>query len=253
LPLALARETWCNDLKIFLLLFIMLLSLVITTYNRYDSFLEKTLKLYLENPHINEIVILDDCSDDYGKINANFKDEKLKVYKQEKNVGTLKNKINACQKATGDWICLMDSDNFCDITYFEALKDFWNLNSNYNQSYIYHPSRALPAQNFEKFIGIRINKENWNHIFNEECLINNGNYVFHRSIVKYVEPILIDNTKTHAIDVKYMNYFWIKAGISIVVVPNMIYNHTIHPGSFYINTHKESDSFNQSFNWKLIL
>ena len=146
----------------------------------------------------------------------------------------------------------MDSDNFCDIDYCEAFINFWILNAgNYNTKYIYQPMIAIPAHNFSKYIGILINKENWNSI-NDECLLNNGNYVFHKSIVKYIEPILSENIQTYAIDVKYMNYIWIKnSEVSIVVVPNMKYIHTIHPGSLYITTAKISDTFNYQFDWKI--
>lgn len=226
------------------------ISLVITTYNRFDTFLYKNLSYYLENPYIKEIVIYDDCSDDYYKILKYFQNEKIKLYKQDQNVGALKNKINACQKATNDWICLMDSDNFCNITYFEALQNYWNINGT-NINTIYQPEKGFPAQDFSKYIGTPLSCENWNNN-TDECLVNNGNYVFHKSIVKYVEPILNQSINTYAIDVKYMNYYWIKNGISIVIVPKMYYDHTIHPGSLYITTCKISDKFNSEFNWKII-
>lgn len=226
------------------------ISLVITTYNRFDTFLFKNLLYYLENPYIKEIVIYDDCSDDYEKIRNYFQNDKIKLYRQDKNVGALKNKINACQKATKEWICLMDSDNFCDITYFEALLDYWNKNGS-NTNYIYQPQKGFPAQDFTKYIRCVINKDIWNSL-EDECLVNNGNYVFHKSIVKYVELILDEDINTYAIDVKYMNYYWIKSGISIIIVPDMYYDHTIHPGSLYITTCKISDRFNSEYNWKII-
>ena len=229
------------------------ISLVITTYNRFDTFLKNTLLYYLKNPYFNEIVIYDDSSDDYIKISDSFKNEinsgKIKLYTQVKNMGALKNKICACLKASNEWICLMDSDNLCNVDYCNALSAFWNA-GNYDTKYIYQPERALPAQDFSKYIGMSIDKSNWNSI-NDECLLNNGNYVFHKSILQYVVPILNETIETHAIDVKYMNYYWIKNGVSLVVVPNMIYHHTIHQGSFYVNTHTDSDIFNKNFDWNI--
>lgn len=226
------------------------ISLVITTYNRFDTFLYKNLVYYLENPYVKEIIIYDDCSDDYEKLRNYFQNDKIKLYRQDKNIGALKNKITACQVATKEWICLMDSDNFFDISYFEALFDYWNKNGK-NENYIYQPQKGFPMQDFTKYIGKVIDKDFWNTL-NDECLVNNGNYVFHKSIVKFVEPILNEDINTHAIDVKYMNYYWLKNGVSIVIVPEMYYDHTIHPGSLYITTCKISDKFNSEFNWKII-
>jgi glycosyltransferase involved in cell wall biosynthesis len=228
-------------------------SLVITTYNRFDNFLKNTLVYYLQNSYFDEIVIYDDCSDDYAKICERFVNEinsgKIKIYTQTKNVGALKNKICACLKATNEWICLMDSDNLCETDYITHLIQFWNTIV-YSTNVIYQPERGLPAQNFSKYIGITVDKSSWNSI-NDECLLNNGNYVLHKSILPYVVPILDETIETYAIDVKYMNYYWVKNGVSIMVVPNMTYHHTIHPGSLYINTCAISDNFNQNFNWKM--
>ena len=79
----------------------------------------------------NKIDLIDreQAYEHYDKLKQNYSNYincgKIKIYKQEHNVGALKNKIFACTKATNEWICLMDSDNYCDEIYIEALYDFW--------------------------------------------------------------------------------------------------------------------------------
>src|SRR5665647_3469478 len=86
-------------------------SLAITTYNRYN-FIEKDLGRYIENKFINEIVINDDSSDDYSKLQK-FKNEssKLKLFRNEFNLGVIKNKIKTISLSSNEFVLLLDSDN----------------------------------------------------------------------------------------------------------------------------------------------
>jgi hypothetical protein len=78
-------------------------SLCITTLDRYDEFLSKNLQKYLENPYIDEIIINDENGNDFEKINNNFKNEKLKVFKNETILGPFLNKIDVLKKAKNNW------------------------------------------------------------------------------------------------------------------------------------------------------
>jgi glycosyltransferase involved in cell wall biosynthesis len=229
-----------------------MISLVITTYNRFETFLQKNIDKYLTNPYLSEIVIMDDCSSDYAKLVAAYSHiSKIKILSQAVNQGALRNKIMACGHASGPWICLMDSDNFADVDYFVALYEEWSKHPPC-ESCVYAPTQAGKL-NYNHLAGKTITTSNWNEIQRqEEPFVNTGNYVFHISILRYLTPILTMNTSTvYAMDVKFMNYFLIKNGIKILAVENMRYDHVVHPGSFYINTDRLSSMFNERFNWKL--
>ena len=222
-------------------------SLVITTYNRFDTFLDRYLSEYLNNKYISEIVISDDCSQDYDKLIAKYSSiPKLKIIQQPQNLGALKNKIVACTHASKEWICLMDSDNFCGPDYFEALIHYWNSYSPAT-NIIYSPVHARPSFNFSDYIGTVVNNNNLNRVHG--ALVNLGNNVFHKSIVQHMLPILDETIDVYAIDVKYINYKLFKKDISLVVVPGMMYDHVVHPGSFYLNTQANSTFFDKTFNW----
>jgi len=224
-------------------------SLVITTFNRFDTFLDKHITNYLNNKYISEIIISDDCSGDYDKlINKYSSNPKIKIVQQPQNIGALKNKISACTHATREWICLMDSDNYCDIDYFDALISYWSTNPS-NKTTIYSPVDALPRFNFSEYLGKTIDITNWKPV--NGCLTNLGNNVFHKSIVPYMTPILSENIEVFAMDVKYINYKLFSKGVNLVVVPNMRYNHALHAGSFYINTESSSIKFDAAFNWDM--
>lgn len=222
-------------------------SLVITTYNRFDSFLDRYLSEYLNNKYISEIVISDDCSDDYAKLIAKYSSvPKVKIIQQPQNLGALKNKIVACTHASKEWICLMDSDNYCGPDYFEALIHYWNTYSS-NKKIVYSPVEARPSFNFSDYVGSVIDNQNLNRV--RGALVNLGNNVFHKTVVEHMLPILSETIEVYAIDVKYINYKLFKKGISLVVVPGMAYNHVVHQGSFYLNTEANSAHFDKTFNW----
>lgn len=223
-----------------------MISLVLTTYHRFDSFLSKNMEKYLTNDLFQEIVVLDDCSDDYDKLKTKYgNNDKIKIHRQPQNVGVYRNKVAAMNLASSDWICLMDSDNFCARDYFDALAAFWRTHGQ-DENTIYCPVRAGPFD-YSKWVNTTIDKSNWNRMHEEAgILLNTGNYVFHRSIMDKLHGSCPD-----ACDVIYANYVWVKAGCALRVVPNMTYDHVVHDGSVYLKTQELAVDFIQKFDWNM--
>jgi len=72
------------------------ISLCIPTYNRFEKFLKKNLKLYLENPYLDEIIICDEDGKDMEKIIADFSNEpKISVFKNDTILGAFLNRLFA--------------------------------------------------------------------------------------------------------------------------------------------------------------
>lgn len=225
----------------------MTLSLAITTYNRFESFLKENIDKYLENEIINEIVVCDDCSDDYDKLVKTYGD-KIKVYKNDINLDCYKNKLRVSQYASCDWICLMDSDNFCGKDYFDALFKYWDMHGA-DPSCIYMPEKALPNFDYSKYSGKIIDKTNWNECVSvDEPCFNTCNLVFHKSALTCQLDHDID---PHGVDSLYMNYTWVKFGMKLVVVPGMMYTHTVHAGSHYILNESKTHVFKNNFLFKI--
>jgi len=99
-----------------------LLSIVIPVYN-VESFLEETIESFLEDDFDDfEIIAIDDCSSDnsYNILEKySRKDERVKIYKNEKNCGKNDTVNYGLSLATGENIALFDSD---DINIFGRLK-----------------------------------------------------------------------------------------------------------------------------------
>ena len=84
-----------------------MITVAIPYYNN-EKYLEKVLELLLSSDFVSEIIIHDDFSD--HQIESN--DPKIKVYRNDVNLGAFKNKYLAVSKSTNEWVYLLDSDNY---------------------------------------------------------------------------------------------------------------------------------------------
>lgn len=217
----------------------MKLSLCITTYNRTDMVLEVFEKVY-DHPLIDEIVICDDHSDsehfrrltDLLFILSQTKDaSKVKLFRNEKNLGMSLNKREAVSKAKNEWVALIDSDNIIPVEYFDSLPEFWYM----NKHLICHPELAEPEHDYSQFteeIITSINAKDYLHHREFRCLLNNCNYIVNRD--EYLRVYKYDETIKES-DTIYFNTLWLEAGNAFYVVPGMKYHHRKHSGSGWLN------------------
>lgn len=227
----------------------MQLSLCIPTINRW-SFLSVNIPKYLENPYIHEIVITDENGNDAKKIRETFDDPRIKVYVNDYMLGPFLNKRRAVSLATNELICLMDSDNFAPVSYFEAFYKFLDRNP-YDVNAIYSPSYTIPQDNhpgfdFRMFLNVTIDKTNYKPEYaKNEVIFNVGNYISSKALHQKL-VLTADETKrakdSFAADVVYSNYLLLtRADAKIITVPDMAYDHVVHAGSIYELTRSFTD------------
>lgn len=89
-------------------------SIIMPNYN-CEKFIAETINSVLAQTYDDwELIIVDDCStDDSVKIIKEFceKDERIKLFVQEKNQGGAAARNLALREATGKWIAFLDSDD----------------------------------------------------------------------------------------------------------------------------------------------
>jgi len=222
----------------------MKLTLAITTYNRSEMVMEVFEKVH-DHPLIDEIVIVDDASDFdkynelyqliyFGDYKAKHKDLdswKIKLFRNEKNLGMSRNKREAVSKAKNEWVILFDSDNILYPEYLDALAhcEFDNNKT------IYHPSLAEPEHDYSQFNGMVIDKTNAKEYLKERefrVMMNSCNYIVNRD--EYLKVYKYDETIKES-DTIYFNTLWLQAGNAFYVVPGMKYHHRKHSGSGWLN------------------
>lgn len=223
-----------------------MISLCITTYNRDQMTVDSFAKVY-NDERIDEIVIVDDHSDETIFANLQFMVnglDKVKLFRNEKNLGCYHNKRQSVECASQEFVILLDSDNQIDTSYLDAI-DFIKLKE--NNRVLYQPEFARPHFDFRNYSGKTFYRS-WikNYTVQQTFLtmLNAMNFLVNRN--EYL--LIFDSAKEEpwTADSIYFNYLWLAAGNSIYVTPGMQYDHLVHDGSHYKNNvHKTGNFYNE--------
>lgn len=113
----------------------MKISVAMASYNGEKFILEQLISIYNQTKKVDEIVIVDDCSQD-GTIAAihNFVEEhsecKVRLFENEQNLGYKKNFYKAMSLCEGDIILLCDQDDIWMENKVERLSEIFQKNDN---------------------------------------------------------------------------------------------------------------------------
>ena len=142
-----------------------LISVLMTAYNR-EKYIAEAIESVLGSSYINfELIIVDDCSNDRtADIVKEFalKDERIRFYINEKNLGDYPNRNKAAEYAKGKYIKYCDSDDkLFDWTLEYCVKmmekyphagiGILNLNKDVREEYL-SPADAINMNFFQKEI-----------------------------------------------------------------------------------------------------
>lgn len=219
----------------------MSLSLGITTHNRIVETVRLITSAY-HCPEIKEIVIVDDCSDDYEKLLNWAHFPKIKLFRNEVNLGCFKNKLEVIKKCTQNHVMLIDSDNVIDASYVKKAVE------NINGRDIIAPSKALPHFDYTTLIGTldksRLGEIRYNNTL--DCALNTCNYVLPRLEFTEFMQTLDLTYDWKGVDSLYIAVEWLKSGRNIKIVDGMEYIHEIRPyDSVYLKTENPEEIKNK--------
>lgn len=111
-----------------------LVSIILPTYNRRDM-LEYALLSALNQTYKNiEIIIGDNCSQDDTENFCNewqHKDNRIKYYRQNRNIGPFANTDNLLSKISGEYFVFLNDDDWLDLDYVEQSLVFLEENPSY--------------------------------------------------------------------------------------------------------------------------
>lgn len=208
------------------------LSLCITTYNRFDLTIESFAQV-IDDPRINDIVVLDDCSTDgsYDKLVEHYKGiPKVRVIRQAQNRGMSMNKRDAIGYAKNEWVIIFDSDNKLGKDYLDAL----DAVGEFAQNTLYLPVAANPQFDYWKFSGLTITAKNIGKYMRDEmfrCALNTCNCLVNRD---YYTNTFIEDSKVGCADTINHIYNHLKRGGELYFVPGMEYFHLVGPQSGFM-------------------
>jgi len=100
-----------------------LVSVFIPTYNREKYVFESVCSILNQSFKDFELIVVDDGSTDHTRdILASIKDERLKVYFNDKNMGIPYTRNRGIELASGEYFALLDSD---DVATVDRLRETW--------------------------------------------------------------------------------------------------------------------------------
>ena len=232
----------------------MKVSFAVLAYNESDPTrakgerLLRSLSAAREHPDIDEIVVVDDGSDDYlWLLRLLEKVPKVKLYHNETNLGVFLNKIEVVARSTGDWVIVSDSDNYKNATHIDKA-----LSLSLDPDVWYCPSFARPAFDYRHLTGEysleTIGSLGLMQQFTR-CCLNTGNQLVHQqtfmglfsryqgtnywlNMWRHFPDVPLAERSTHywrqvwdANDSMLFNMLWLCAGKRLAIVEGLEYDH----------------------------
>ena len=223
------------------------ISVVIPTYNTSKYFKEAT-ELLIKSDFVEEIVVIDDCStkEDWNNLQqivSELNCDKIKLYTNEKNLGGFRNKYLGVQKASCDWVFLLDSDNFVEDATLGIISSIEDPDPNI----CYAPQVLMKHQgsshgehvvyNFNYDI-IGVNEAQDAFLKRTEYFdwfMNTGNFVFNKE--KYLKNLQKGFNSTDeplfACSIAF-SYHWMINGGVYKIVDGWRYNHRFRNDSYWM-------------------
>lgn len=230
-----------------------MLSVVIISYNQ-----EKYIKDAIEsviNQKTNyeyEILLADDCSpDNTGKIMKEYAEKYpklIKIIERKKNLGGTQNQLDACQKATGKYITVLEGDDYWNndrkiqeqIDFLEKNPEFIGVSHLQEGRSLNNEFMGLfPSSIDEDFIINDLNELLKGKKYSETSTIYRNIYNNEENVESIKQLLSIDQTIA---DAQLCSYLVSLGKIYVIAKPMMVYRIRNNDGeSNYNSTHKVNE------------
>lgn len=96
----------------------MKISVITASYN-YENYIRETIQSVINQSYTDwEMIIIDDCSTDNSvEVIKSFRDDRIKLFVNEKNIGLKETLKLGIKEAAGDWIVFLESDDILKSDY----------------------------------------------------------------------------------------------------------------------------------------
>jgi hypothetical protein len=223
-----------------------LLTVAITTMDRWEEFLSSSLPGYLSNAMVTHVLICDENGADVAAImESPWRDHpKLILSQNSERLGIYHNKRGCIRQSPTEWVALLDSDNTFGEDYFAALAAIWRTEGAHPRhiygagSKVYH-NLLLDVKDQVNHGDLVLHRANWNDVvysledWNHLC--NGGNWVLHRSAGDVLPGAdTVRDEDVLATDAIVMLRILVFHGFSLDVRAALGYTHNGHLGSSFV-------------------
>jgi glycosyltransferase involved in cell wall biosynthesis len=233
----------------------MRISVAVPHYNN-ASFIAECISQAVLHDIVDEVLVCDDASDDFQALLSAlsaFPSGKVRVVRNEDNLGVHLNKIKAVSECRNEWVMLFDSDNVLTREYIDGMVGAcgWEERTIYAPGHIEkidELGRGIGHFDYDGFAGVtdRSNffaRPHQSSLF--QAMLNTCNYLVHgptwarcarRHAPRY------DIRAISSLDSMTMLCDWIAEGNRVDVIRGVGYLHRIHPGSSYLRHMRAIDA-----------
>lgn len=164
-----------------------MISFAVTAYNemaegrKCGQLILNCIRAAMQHPAIGEVVVVDDGSEDFGKLLRMLTDKpKVRLFDNVHNLGVFGNKLEAIAQCSGEWVITCDSDNVMDETFINDLVGI--IETEKEPRTWYCPSFARTHFDYRGLVG-KYTLGNVAEMMAEPmaaCCLNTGNQTVHR-------------------------------------------------------------------------
>jgi glycosyltransferase involved in cell wall biosynthesis len=194
-----------------------MVSVIIPNYNN-EIFLKNVISKILNNTYNNiEIIVVDDKSTDNSiNIIKKFKSDKIRILENKENSGTYYSRNRGILMSKGEYILIVDGDDYIDSTYIENMvnylknidKKIWGYGVHFERVYLNNDLNII-QKNISTSYNILFKRKLFNYLgfFQNSRFGADSEFIYRAQ--KYNYPIKLDhnnnNIQYHANSLKNKN------------------------------------------------
>ncbi|OUW38363.1 MAG: hypothetical protein CBD44_00945 [Flavobacteriaceae bacterium TMED184] len=231
-----------------------LISVAIPTFNS-SLYLKDCLNSLLNVKIIGEIIISDDCSNDFEFEEINNIVEglnttkEIKIYRNDQNLGAFINKYENIKKCSNEIVYQIDSDNIASNNLPNVLGTIIKDREEY---FLYLPSKIYQFRKYPKIAKLlsifnnkyKVTFTNKDFIFDKDIIkkaiqeelkvtedknlnwvLNSGNFIVNRNKFLEIMKNYVNENVRYPMDAVAISYFWIENGGSIKTLKSLRHFH----------------------------
>lgn len=230
----------------------MKISIITASYN-YANYIAETIQSVINQTYSDwELIIVDDCSSDNSvEVINSFKDERIRFFVNDKNLGLKETLKRGIQEATGDWVAFLESDDLwmpnCLQKKADVIKNYPNIALVFNDVETFGEASANREKNellFKKSAEYLKNKEYPRNMFYDLGVMNRI-LTFSTVIVKKEELMKCDFDTPIDKFLDWWLFIHLARNNQFYYIPEKLTKWRIHTAS-YINKKNEKFSLPMS-------
>ena len=227
------------------------ITLTQTYYGDRAQYIKQNIEVIRNDDRVSEHIISNDDSSQVVVLDGLARScPKVKIYNNDPRLHLFRNNYATIERSTNPWVILIDSDNVIDTKFIDTCY----AQAPWNDSIIYTPGlagrfdyrdtgfREINKSNIAAYVDMITGNRGVNDVLNllnvfvnrdRYCAACRSEYLLENAAPYGLKSLL------YGYDSIFSNFLMLKSGMTIKIIPELQYDHTVHDGSFYLSVADE--------------